>query len=439
MYGAAEARSTVIIAHPGTQYSYETARALDEAGLLAYFLTGLYFSRASALVRMSRWMPQPASAVLERELLRRHADGLSDEKVRIAPLGEIIFLAAGRIGWLRTRQTAILKWRNQRFSRELARRIARERPAAVLCSDTYARHAFEAARRVGALCVLDQTIGDQRTGIKILSEEAALHPEFADTLQLEQIRRFADDNASEPELANLILAPSEFVRSTLIENGVDPSKVTIIPFGANTDRFYPVPRHRRERLRLLFVGYVSQRKGIKYLLEAMRVLNRRDLELVVVGNSTGGNRGLSRYRDWFTHVPSVANRQIHHWYESADIFVLPSVFEGSARVTYEALAAGLPVVTTPNSGSVVRDGVDGYVVPIRDVDALADRIARLADDPMLREQMGIMARERALEFTWARYRLSVAERIGCELERRCAAQGASAQLSPRAVATASHW
>jgi glycosyltransferase involved in cell wall biosynthesis len=88
---------------------------------------------------------------------------------------------------------------------------------------------------------------------------------------------------------------------------------------------------------------------------------------------------------------------------AADVFVLPTIAEGSALVTYEALACGLPVITTPNCGSVVRDGIDGFIVPVRNVEALADAIERVVSDRTLRATLSANARERAKEFTWARY------------------------------------
>jgi glycosyltransferase involved in cell wall biosynthesis len=90
-------------------------------------------------------------------------------------------------------------------------------------------------------------------------------------------------------------------------------------------------------------------------------------------------------------------------YRWADVFVLPSVCEGSATVCYEALAAGLPVITTPHAGSVVRDGLDGYIVPIRDSGAIAQKLERLASDPELLTAMAANAAARAREFTIARY------------------------------------
>jgi starch synthase len=88
---------------------------------------------------------------------------------------------------------------------------------------------------------------------------------------------------------------------------------------------------------------------------------------------------------------------------SADVFVFPSLFEGSAVVTYEALATGLPCVVTPSAGSVVRDGVEGFIVPPGQVDDLAHRMEQLGNDPGLRASMAMAARDRALSFDWPRY------------------------------------
>jgi glycosyltransferase involved in cell wall biosynthesis len=92
---------------------------------------------------------------------------------------------------------------------------------------------------------------------------------------------------------------------------------------------------------------------------------------------------------------------------AADVFVFPSLFEGSAVVTYEALACGLPSVVTPNAGSVVRDGIEGFLVTPRDVETLAQRMERLGNDPELRARMAAGARTRALAFDWPRYHASL--------------------------------
>jgi len=156
------------------------------------------------------------------------------------------------------------------------------------------------------------------------------------------------------------------------------------------------------------VGQLSQRKGIKYLLEAFRNLRLPGAELVLVGNVAGSGKGLLHYRDMFQHVPNVPHSEVHQWFEQADIFVYPSLHEGSPLAIYEALACGLPVITTPNSGSVVQDGIQGYVVPIRDVERLKEKILLLYENRELCQQMSRKARLRAEEFTWAAYRRRLA-------------------------------
>jgi glycosyltransferase involved in cell wall biosynthesis len=101
-------------------------------------------------------------------------------------------------------------------------------------------------------------------------------------------------------------------------------------------------------------------------------------------------------------VPRVELREI---YRQADVFVFPTLVEGMGIVVLEAMASGLPVITTPNGpGDIVRDGVDGFLVPPRDVDAIVERLERLRADPQLRQEMARNARIRAQEFTWDAYR-----------------------------------
>ena len=100
------------------------------------------------------------------------------------------------------------------------------------------------------------------------------------------------------------------------------------------------------------------------------------------------------------HVP---RGRIHKEFQQADVFVLPSLAEGSAEVTYEAIAAGEPVVTTRAAGSIVRDDVEGRIVPGRDPEALADALEQLVEDRSARDRMAHAARERARDYTWERY------------------------------------
>jgi glycosyltransferase involved in cell wall biosynthesis len=139
----------------------------------------------------------------------------------------------------------------------------------------------------------------------------------------------------------------------------------------------------------------------------MRLLDPARYELTLVGATFGSAAGLARYMGAFHHVPWLRHDQMPSAFRAADVFVFPSLLEGSASVVLEAMASGLPVVVTPNAGAdAVREGIDGFVVPIRSPEAIAERLDRIGADDALRERMGRAARERAHEFTWAEFRRS---------------------------------
>ena len=156
-------------------------------------------------------------------------------------------------------------------------------------------------------------------------------------------------------------------------------------------------------MKVLFVGRVQLMKGVQYLLRAARKLGDF-IEVRVVGSISCNVEKLMAAKpanvEIIGPVPHVDVFQHFRW---ADVFCLPSLCEGSATVTYEALASGLPVICTPNTGSVVRNGVDGFIVPIRDSDAIAEKLELLARDRGLLAEMSHNARERAREYDWPHY------------------------------------
>jgi alpha-maltose-1-phosphate synthase len=413
------AQRGVILAHPGTQYSYETAFALQEAGLLQCYMTGFYFKPENSLGRALRLLPNGRGTELEREFRRRFKPELAPQNVRTYPAAELIYVVSSRLRPLRPFSEAILRWRNKCFDGWVAKRIARERPKAVVCYDSCAQRTFEGAKSLGTVCVLDQSIGHICTGLQLLREEAKLHPDFADSLPTNVPEWLIERCSQEALLADCVLSPSEYVRHSLIANGVEPARIAALPFGVDPERFQPGLGRMEKTFRLLFVGQLSQRKGIKYLLEAFRSLRLPSAELVLVGNVAGSGKGLLRYRDMFQHIPNVPRAEVHHWFERASVFVYPSLHEGSALAIYEALACGLPIITTPNSGSIVQDGIQGYIVPIRDVERLKEKILLLYENRELRQEMSRRARLRAEEFTWAAYR----QRLGSILLNLLAAKG----------------
>jgi glycosyltransferase involved in cell wall biosynthesis len=248
-------------------------------------------------------------------------------------------------------------------------------------------------------------------GMTTVVQVVSSHPNFQNRLMREEFARWGQTwpvwdaglarMLREIDQADYILIPSDFVRESFLAEGIPESKLIQAPFGVDVSRFTPAKTSEARPFRVVFVGQVGLRKGVPYLLEAWKRLGWRNAELWLVGRVLPEIKEvLKTYAELpgvrivgFSGAPATA-------YQQADIFVLPSIEEGSALVTYEAMACGLPVVTTPNAGSVVRDGVEGFIVSIRDPDALAERIDQLRSDADLRREMGYAARTRATQFTW---------------------------------------
>jgi glycosyltransferase involved in cell wall biosynthesis len=239
---------------------------------------------------------------------------------------------------------------------------------------------------------------------RILTEEHKLFPDWEP--------KQADYHAICPEFshADFLLAqtdfavcPSEAVREDLADNfGIPRERSAVVPYGMNPKLLELQPQPQPGRV--LFVGTVELRKGIHYLAMAAEQLAAKKIqcEFRVAGNVSPeiARRAECRHLNFLGRVP---RERMAEEYRQADVFVLPSLAEGSAEVTYEALAAGLPVITTRAAGSVVRDGIEGCIVPERDADALAEAIEELVEDRALRDRTAVAARKRAWDYTLEKY------------------------------------
>ncbi len=198
---------------------------------------------------------------------------------------------------------------------------------------------------------------------------------------------------------------SDYVRAGLLSQGVPADRVTVNPYPIDAARYaVPARRGRPGPVVVGFVGGVGLRKGAPYFLEVARRLAGPGVRFVMVGPADPAAAAASSPRgpavDLVGRVPRSA---VAGWLDRFDLFLFPSTCEGSAGAVTEAMATGLPVVTSPNSGSAVRDGVDGFVRPYDDVDALAACVDRLVTDGPLRLAMGVEARRAAEAATVDRY------------------------------------
>jgi starch synthase len=202
----------------------------------------------------------------------------------------------------------------------------------------------------------------------------------------------------EYELADAILCPSQFVKDSFVGEGFPAERVHVVPYGIPPpDDSAPAAPARDGAFRVLYVGQVTPRKGVRYLLEAFAQLRHPRKELLVVGprSEPSGLEG-APMPDGVRFAGVLKGGDLARAYAAADVLVLPTLEEGLALVLGEALAHGTPVIATVNSGGsdLFCDGVEGFLTPIRDPRALAEKMQLLADEPALRERMSQAAQAR---------------------------------------------
>jgi len=394
----------VAVAMLGARMHYAVPRLLHEAGLLERLFTDGYIGDKPWLEAGLRSIPAGVRPGAVERWLGRKDEVLPPEKVT----------SFERLGlWYGyARQRAMDSAFASEVSREAALRFNRHilkvglgDAQVVWGFNGAALELFEVAKRQGRLCVLEQTILPLALERRLLQQEQARWPGWEQNpADWSQPLALAGREEAEWVLADAIVAGSEFVRDGLRELGVPTEKIHVIPYGVDLNRFdASVGGHSRSHseetpLKVFFAGQVGLRKGVPDLLEAVRQFEPREIKLRLAGSVALSEEKLGLYTshaELLGHVPRTRMRDMFQW---ADVFVLPSIVEGSATVTYEAMMSGCPVIATPNAGSLVRDDLDGFIVPIRSQESLAKALRRYVDEPELlgdhREQVRI-GRERA--------------------------------------------
>jgi glycosyltransferase involved in cell wall biosynthesis len=204
--------------------------------------------------------------------------------------------------------------------------------------------------------------------------------------------------------ADHIIVASTFVRRTLVEQGIPMSKISIVP-DAVTRRF-PIGAKIDTVFRIIAVGRLELRKGLQYLLEAVRQMRLPNAELLLVGGPQPDFAPILKdYSGHYRLAGAVSDDELGRLYAQSSVLVLPSVEDGWSHVTLEAMSCGLPVIVSANAGSAdaVQDGINGFVVPACDPQAIGEKLEWLYRNPALRQEMGRQAQASVQNRTWEVY------------------------------------
>ncbi|MDX3924428.1 MAG: glycosyltransferase family 4 protein [Shinella sp.] len=391
---------TVVVSQLGARMHYAVPRILASEQKLGHFYTDICATKGwPSMIRRLPSSLLPSS--VKRLAGRVPADVPATLTTVFPAFGLRSALKRFRVGDA-AEETSHALWAGARFSQLVARRGFHGASGLYAFSGD-ALEQMRAAKQQGMWAAVEQMIAPRDVVERLVEAEMQRFPEWAGPPGRNPYAQiFARREKAEWELADIIVCPSEFVRQHVAANGGAPERCVVVPYGVRGLVGSGGAARLPGPLRILTVGEVGLRKGSPYVVEAAARLGDSARVRMV-----GPTRLPAAVRDRLAQtvelpgiIPRTAMAEQFRW---ADIFLLPSICEGSATAVYEALSAGLPVITTENTGSVVRDGIEGFIVPIRDPDAIVEAVQALAHDDALRARMSMNAVARAAEFTVEKY------------------------------------
>ena len=367
----------VSVGSAGRFHTFDLARQLYRSGCLTTLYTGY-----------PRWK----------------VDGLPRDKVRTFPWVMGPVTVAARLGLHGLREW-LNYWVVESFDRWVASRLE---PCEVYhCLSSFGVQSHRAAReRYGALTVCDRGSSHILYQDEVLAEE---HARWGIPYRAID-RRLVDRELQEYEFCDRIFVPSSFVYRSFVQKGVPETKLVKIPYGVDLSLFRAVPKED-DVFRVIYVGALSLRKGIPDLLEAMCSLRLPRFEVWLIGSCLPEARPfLRKWEGRYRYLGVIPRKDLYRYYSQGSLFVIASVEEGLALVQAQAMACALPVIATTNTGAadLFTDGVEGFIVPIRDPAAIQEKVLYLYEHPEIREEMARAALRRVRSLGgWETYGSSI--------------------------------
>jgi hypothetical protein len=413
----------VAVVQDGARLHYAIPIALQRAGMLERVFCDWYAPPGSPLRLISAFI-QRLKPDLGRRMLDRHNPALDSSRVLTHPL---LTFKMRRARSRFSAEEAYWNWCSAQVAQWVERAGLGQSTALFGFIRNLDPALCRAARQAGLITVGDQIIAPYIIEREEQQRQRARFPGW------EPDRGAGADKSAEAvtsvdryeqetwDALDHITCASDYVRDGLVRLGIVSERISVLPYPLDVTHFPFVDRAQRTGpVTVGFTGAVGLRKGAPWFLEVARRFDPQRVRFVMVGPIALSDTGRAALAHCVQLVGAVPRSQILDWLNRFDLYFFPSTCEGSAGALMEAMATGLPIVASPNSGSICRPGIDGFIAPYDDPDALAAAIERLISDRDLRIAMGRAARESAVGRNLDQYAKEVAllyQRL--ERSRRC--------------------
>lgn len=409
---------SIIVAHSGRQHSFKLASALKKADMLSYYCTTIYNKDSSLLMKAVKTLLSADN--LKRANGRKNPDLADEDVIQFCEFSGLIEIFLARYDKTHRLYRWFQRLNANRFGKKVAKLAIKSNANAVIMYDANAYNCFRILKEKAPHIIRIQDVSSSaRPYKKKIYDHEILNSGNLD-LKLaneylwddKQLQRMQD----EIDFSQYFLVPSHFVENSLLACNTLSSQIKVVPYGANVSSNLERKQPQNDRpIHFLFVGNVDYNKGILYLLETMTKFDSNIADLTITGAYDKNLWFIKKYiNETNVHFTGrVTFDKMRKIYEDADVFVIDSFSEGLAQVGIEAMACGLPIICSTNSGvsDLVQDGREGFIISPGDTKSLYEKMQWFVENRTRILEMGTAARKVALSYTWDAYDQHVKQSI----------------------------
>jgi glycosyltransferase involved in cell wall biosynthesis len=415
----------IIIAHPGRQHSYRLASALKKNGHLFKYITTVYNKDSSLLMKIGKLILNNENV---RRLKNRINTDLNDyDVVQFNEIYGLLLLLLLRLDSKKYLFNLFNNYVSRLFGKKVANYAIKNNVDAVICYDgnfsalTCFNILEEKAPQI--LRVIDHAHPPRNFLYGVYKNLESSSKEFTLTYEnceyLTSETRIISD-AAEIKSAQKHIVASDFSIKALYHNNVNSRDICKVPYGVNHNVFKKIKsKHdNNNKIKILFIGEINQRKGIKQILEAAKILSDQNFEFNLIGLGMSNHSELYKpYKEYVNFLGLVSFETLLCQLKSSDVFIFPSLGEGFGLVLLEALSSGLPVICSRNCAGpdLIQDGKNGFLIDAGDTNALVDKLLWFESNRDKLPEMSQYARKSSSKYTWENYEKNVVSAIEMSL------------------------
>lgn len=392
----------VIVSHPGKQYVHQLLYALQREGALQLFITSIWYKPHLWVYKIIRMVPKLGNFAYQRFLKKKTYPLQNEALIEQHPWQEVKRQLLVQLS-TRYRTEKYVFHVERTHDALVAKRLEKLKPQVFIGYEKSSLQSFQTVKRLGGITVLDLAQVHYKYLIELRNTQETFHDLFEDEALFDKINEV---KALEYLHADYILTLSSFAKSTLVRHGIDENKIKVVNLGYDPGVFVPKTHYpESDKLKLIYTGTFTRRKGVHLLLEVLEEMNDPRIELTIIGPVLDGEDLLLKYQGRFTYFDFLHHEDLVRHLHASDVYVFPSYLDSWAMTVIEAMACGLPVIITENTGA--KDAVDqnetGLVLPIGEKNALKGAINHFLSHPSEIQRMGTAAAAKAKSFQWENY------------------------------------